>query len=305
VNRLSAGILLSLGLVVVLIPAVLLAPPPPDGFDHSVSEFYTPLIEQLKQDGISNDYLEQIFSSSDSRFYQRLTQVHLFHKETADPYAKMQNAQSIQAIREFLARHKQIFDRIEQDYPVDRHVIASILYVESRFGNSPGRHPVVYVLSSMSLASKEWSIRSLLERLDNTFPDLSAIERQRKITWIKDRAESKASWAYEELTTLLKLRESHNLDVRSLRGSWAGAFGIPQFLPSSYKAYAVDGDGDGDVDLYSMEDAIASVANYLYHNGWRSKQISDERKRRAIWRYNHSEHYVSCIDTLSREARSG
>lgn len=288
--------------ILLCIHSILTADLPPDGFDHSDPQVYSPLIQKLKHDGFSEEFLNQFYSTSDTRFYERLTRVNLLHREQADPYDKMKNPEAIAAIRNFTISHQDFLQQIESRFEVDRHVIAAILYVESRFGKSSGKHPVLYTLSSMTLAPEDWSIRSLIERMDSLFPDLSGIERERKLTWIKDRAESKATWAYSELTTLLELKQSRGLDINSLKGSWAGAFGIPQFLPSSYAAYGVDGNGDGSVDLYTMKDALASVANYLHENGWRSHGISQERKRRAIWSYNHSKYYVDLITYLAEEA---
>jgi len=84
----------------------------------------------------------------------------------------------------------------------------------------------------------------------------------------------------------------------AITGSGAGAFGLTQFLPSSYLRFAVDGDGDGVVSLYDADDAIASTANYLRGNGWRPG-ISYTDQRRVIWTYNHSDAY---IDTVLRLA---
>ncbi len=296
------GYLFSLILIVCLLPPALHTAPTPDGYDHNTSHVYSPLVEKLENDGFPRDYLEAIYITPETKFYERLTRINLLHREKADPYAKMRNADAVHAIREFLTAHEETFRQMKERYPVDPGVIAAILYVESRFGKAAGDHPVLYALSSMTLAPEDWSIRALIDRMDSVFPDLTAMERERKITWIQDRAASKASWAYDELTTLLKLRESHDLDVQSLEGSWAGAFGIPQFLPSSYAAYAVDGNGDGRIDLYTMKDAIMSVANYLYENGWRSGNINQEKKRRTIWSYNHSSYYVDLITYLAGEA---
>jgi membrane-bound lytic murein transglycosylase B len=83
-----------------------------------------------------------------------------------------------------------------------------------------------------------------------------------------------------------------------LRGSGSGAFGYPQFLPTSYLRYGTDGDGDGIVDLYDSRDAAASCANYLASHGWKTA-TSDAQRRAVIWRYNHSAPYVDTVLTLA------
>ena len=76
-----------------------------------------------------------------------------------------------------------------------------------------------------------------------------------------------------ELEQLLLLTKEQNLDLRSLRGSYAGAMGMPQFIASSYRSYAVDFDGDGQANLFdSIPDIFASVANYFVKHGWRTNE---------------------------------
>ena len=81
----------------------------------------------------------------------------------------------------------------------------------------------------------------------------------------------RASYFRGELEQFLLLANDEKLDIASVQGSYAGAMGGGQFMPSSYRAYAVDGDGDGRRDLWgSWDDVIASVANYLAKHGWRA-----------------------------------
>jgi membrane-bound lytic murein transglycosylase B len=101
----------------------------------------------------------------------------------------------------------------------------------------------------------------------------------------------KADFAFTELVAVLSMYRE-NLDrLYYLRGSYAGAMGIPQFLPSSYLSWAVDGNGDERVDLDNLSDAMASVGNYLRSHGW-TPEASLREKWRAVWEYNHSDNYV-------------
>jgi len=277
---------------------VLIAPDLPEKAFEPSSSLYADLIERLIQEGHDASYIHRLYAPGNDIFYQRLTEINLIRKERPDPYRRMYNHATIRAIRSFLETHAPQFDTAEQKYGVDREVIAAILYVESRFGSAVGDNLVLYVLSSMTLAREDWNIKHLVEELDRQFPNLTPREREKKITWIHSRARTKSVWAYKELHTLLTLRTSRGMQPEGLRGSWAGAFGIPQFMPSSFKAYAVDGNGDGEVDIYTTADAIASVANYLYRNGWRGT-LTRKKMRNTIWRYNHSRYYVDLIEKLA------
>ena len=139
--------------------------------------------------------------------------------------------------QEVLAKHRATFDQVERAYGVDRHIITAIWGVESRYGDMVGERPVIRSTSTLAC----------IGRRQNYFRD-------------------------EFLATLEIL---HRGDVRpeQLKGSWAGAFGPTQFMPTSFKRYAVDFDGDGRRDVVdSVPDVIASTANNLKKDGWVSSQ---------------------------------
>jgi len=112
----------------------------------------------------------------------------------------------------------------------------------------------------------------------------------------------RSSWAEEELAQLLHMCRRQNRDPLSLKGSWAGAFGFPQFIPSSYLKYGVDGNEDGAVDLYNLTDAFASIANYLKSFGW--SEGDPEKKRQAVWAYNHCDNYVKAVFAYARAIKT-
>ncbi len=133
-----------------------------------------------------------------------------------------------------LDRHAALFDRIERDYGVPREAIASIWGNETNYGSYLGDFYIVEALASLAYEGRR---RSFFEA---------------------------------ELIASLKLIEEKGVDPRILRGSYAGAVGQVQFMPSNYLEIGVDGDGDGVRDLRnSLPDAFASAANYLRHHGWR------------------------------------
>jgi membrane-bound lytic murein transglycosylase B len=139
--------------------------------------------------------------------------------------------------REILVQYRETFDAVEKASGVDRHVIASIWGIESNYGTAVGERPVIRSTATLACVG----------RRQNYFRD-------------------------EFLSTLEIL---HRGDVRpeQLKGSWAGAFGPTQFMPTAFKRYAIDFDGDGRRDVVdSVADVIASTANNLKKDGWVSGQ---------------------------------
>lgn len=136
-----------------------------------------------------------------------------------------------------LKKHSNLFDEIEKKYGVQREIIVAIWAMESDFGRNYGSKNV---------------IRSLATLAHNA------------------RSEKRAKFAQEELLAALHIIQDNKIKVGSLIGSWAGAMGQPQFMPSSFVKYAVDYNGDGQRNIWETEaDVFASIANFLRESGWR------------------------------------
>ena len=134
----------------------------------------------------------------------------------------------------FVKENFEILESVERDFGVSKFYIASIIGCETNYGSFLGTY----------------------NPLDTIF------------TRAFDPANS--FWQ-KELIQLFILSKEYNLDPKTIKSSWSGALGLGQFIPSSYNYYGVDYDGDGTVDMYnSRKDGIASVANYLRENGWKT-----------------------------------
>src|SRR6195952_3183801 len=139
--------------------------------------------------------------------------------------------------REVLATYKAQFDAAEQAYGVDRHVIASIWGIESNYSTMMGDRSVLQSTAT-----------------------LSCIGRRQK-------------YFRDEFLSALEILHHGDLRPEQMRGSWAGAFGPTQFMPTAFKRYAVDADGDGRRDVVDdPADLIASTANNLKKDGWQTGQ---------------------------------
>jgi len=136
-----------------------------------------------------------------------------------------------------LAQHAETFARVAQASGVDAATVAAVWGVESDYGRLQGKRPLLVSLATLSCFGR------------------------------------RQDFFRGELMATLALLQAGDLTPDGLTGSWAGAFGQTQFMPSTYRRIAVDGDGDGRRDLvHSVPDALASAANYLARAGWQSGQ---------------------------------
>ena len=120
-------------------------------------------------------------------------------------------------------------------------------------------------------------------------------ERRREVeVKVRQRARVLEEMFYREVLATFQLAARLDIDPLGIRGSASGAFGLPQFLPSSYLRFAIDGNRDGKVSLFDPADAVASTANYLVAHGWRPDLSRDELER-VIWAYNHSDSYIEAV----------
>ena len=145
----------------------------------------------------------------------------------------------------FLATHAAALQRAQDTHGVPKEIIVAILGVETSYGGNKGSFAVVDALYTLAFAYPRTGD-----------PAKAARENQRE------------AFFRDELAQLFALAREQKLDIASLKGSYAGAMGWGQFMPSSYRDYAVDGDGDGRVDLFNdLDDVFASVANYFEKKG--------------------------------------
>jgi membrane-bound lytic murein transglycosylase B len=151
---------------------------------------------------------------------------------------------------------------------------------------------VFNVFSTLALATAPDIQSAAADRIAGSFPQMSRKE-------IEQRAQQKAAWAYQELKSLLTIARTQSIDPLSIRGSWAGAFGMSQFLPSSYAQFARDGNADGTINLHDRYDAMTSVATYLKSHGW-TLDATEARQKAIIRTYNNSGAYSEAVLQLAR-----
>ena len=137
----------------------------------------------------------------------------------------------------FIKNNLQTLEKAEKEFGVPKEVITSILGVETRYGKIQGSYRVIDSLLTLGF----------------DYP-------------------RRAKFFRKELVDFFLLTRENGLNINQIKGSYAGAMGYGQFISSSYRAYAIDYDGDGYADLFgSVDDAIGSIANYLYVHGWKKE----------------------------------
>ncbi len=195
--------------------------------------------------------------------------------------------------RAFIEANRERFNVIEEQYGTSPEIVTAILIVETRLGTYPMRYRAMRVFSNMALAQDPVFMATLEEH----YKSLSTLLKDEETLKV---ATTKAKWASGELYELIVLSRDLGLDPHEIKGSVSGALGPGQFIPSTFRKYGVDGDGDGRKDPFNMADAMASIASYIQKAGWR-EDGDVQRLRTAIWRYNHSDIYVNTILKLYAE----
>ncbi|MBD1167117.1 lytic murein transglycosylase [Pelagibacterales bacterium SAG-MED09] len=136
---------------------------------------------------------------------------------------------------EFYRENKDLIDLVELEFDIEKELLLSLMGIETNFGTYVGK---MDILSSLATLSYD---------------------------------ERRSEFFTNELITLLKLIETKQVDYKTLYGSWAGAFGFFQFMPTTITNYAIDHNKDNRIDLKNNEDAYPSAANYLKKIGWKKK----------------------------------
>jgi membrane-bound lytic murein transglycosylase B len=156
-------------------------------------------------------------------------------------------ASRIEGGRAFMAKHRAALDRVQARTGVPAELIVAIIGVETSYGGNTGRYTVLDALYTLAFRYPRSGDPAKLER------------EVRRELFFRD-----------ELAQLFALAQEEKLDIAALKGSYAGAMGMGQFMPSSYRQFAVDGNGDGRRDLFgNLDDVFASIANYfLQKGGW-------------------------------------
>ncbi len=223
----------------------------------SFSEFLTGIKTEALARGIREDVIDEALAGIEEPsavvIERDRTQAEIV--QTLETYLTQHvTTKAIATGREMLAHHHDLLEEIGATYGVPPSVIVSIWGIESSFGRFSGVRPTVAALATLA-----WDPR-------------------------------RSTLFHRELLAALEILNRGDIDLPSMKGSWAGAMGQVQFIPTSYLKYAEDYDGDGRRDIWSTPaDVFASIANYLHGSGWtpdarwgREVKVSPEARRNIV-----------------------
>ena len=155
-----------------------------------------------------------------------------FYEDTKTYISKRTSSKKVKLGKIILNKENNIINKVSSEYKVDKNLLLALMGIETNFGNYLGKMDIVSSLATLSYDQR------------------------------------RSEFFTKELITLLKLVDAKIIDPSTLFGSWAGAFGNFQFMPSTIKNHAIDYNKDGSIDLKNIEDSFASAANYLSNLGW-------------------------------------
>ena len=195
--------------------------------------------EMVERHGFKQTELESIFGMA--QFQPAIINA-ISQPATSRPWYEYRplfiNSRRIAGGVAFWNSHAATLERARKEFGIPEEIITAVIGVETTYGVQTGRHRVLDALTTLAF----------------DYP-------------------KRAKFFRDELEQYLLLGREQDADVVNIKGSYAGAIGIPQFMPSSYRRYALDFDGDGKADLSgSAADAIGSVANYLKSFGWETER---------------------------------
>jgi membrane-bound lytic murein transglycosylase B len=230
----AAAAAAALGLGLLATPALAEA-----GFERWVASFR----QTAAENGISRSTYDRAFRGVDAIDPEVLEKARFqpeFNAPVWDYFDNRVHEDSVEVGRQMARKYKSTLDKIEKRFGVDRYTLLAIWSMESNYGE---------------ILKNEAVMRNVVRSLSTL-----AYADQRR-----------AKFARTQLIAALKILQSGDIDESHLTGSWAGAMGHTQFIPTSYQLYAVDFDGDGRRDIWtSVPDALATAANLLRKNGWQA-----------------------------------
>ena len=259
------------------------------------ADHFQALQQKLVKDGFNSDKIARLYNRPQVFFETDGVTILFTYSEAKVDYDQFANKWSIDRAKKYMQQHRKELNRVEKAYGVDSRVITAILLVESGLGKNTGKRSTLNSLSTLASL--------MYPDVRRTFYRKIPAEKRPPKKKFEKSAKRRSNWAYNELKAFLKYAYKEGMDPAEIPGSFAGAMGYAQFMPSSILAYGKDGNGDGTIDLLTHSDSMASIANYLKRHGWKPGIIR-KKKEKVIYHYNHSDYYVKTILKIAERLKS-
>ena len=194
--------------------------------------------KQFKKRALENNISEKTFdvTMSNVKFLPKVIEYDRFqpefYEDTKTYVGKRASKKKVQKGVNFFIKNENLINQVEKKYEIEKELLLSLMGIETNYGTYVGKMDILSSLATLSFD------------------------------------ERRSEFFSKELITLLKLIDTNIIDHKTLYGSWAGAFGFFQFMPSTIKNHAIDYNDDNYIDLKNPNDAYASAANYLRNMGW-------------------------------------
>tara|TARA_B100000900_G_scaffold339095_1_gene301438 strand:+ start:485 stop:1486 length:1002 start_codon:yes stop_codon:yes gene_type:complete len=198
--------------------------------------------KNFRKVALQNDISEETFDKvmSDTKFLPNVIKYDRFqpefYEDTKTYISKRTSSKKVSKGKIFYQKNFELINSIEKKFNIEKELLISLMGIETNFGTYVGKMDILSSLATLSFDKR------------------------------------RSDFFTNELLILLRLIENKKIDYKTLYGSWAGAFGFFQFMPSTMKNYAIDYDNNNYIDLKDNIDAYASAANYLKRIGWKKNQ---------------------------------
>ena len=206
------------------------------------AESFNVWLNSFKKEALKNGISEQTFnlSMSEVKFNPKVIEYDRFqpefYEDTKTYIEKRTSNKKVKNAVQIYKKNKNLIDEIEKKFFVEKELLLALMGIETNFGKYLGKMNILSSLATLSYDKR------------------------------------RSDFFTSELITILQLIEIELIDHEILYGSWAGAFGNFQFMPSTIKNYALDFDNNGTIELKKIEDSFASAANYINKIGWKKNQ---------------------------------
>lgn len=254
----------------------------------------------LKQKKFSQRFINAVVKNYEPDSFSSVIRLNMLGFLNPPQHSVLVTDEGISKSKEFIESYSKAFQKVERRDHVPATVIAALLWVETKHGKLTGKYHVLSAFGHLIQTTRKDVLKELTTLAIETEKSKNRPTKQLAKT-MRDRAKRKSDWAIDQLKALEKLHKKDKQMAEELLGSFAGAFGIPQFIPSSYWTYAKPIKLGRVADLYNPEDAISSVGNYLKKEGWNSRR--KKRQMKALMHYNNSQDYAESILDLSEKIK--